>query len=152
MQLHFNPHQPWELRATYKVAPTDLDSLNHVNNKVYLDWLEKLAWQHSLAVGIDELTNSKFGKLMVVVQHELNYHAAAHLDDHLSLKTWLNADEKRIGCCKRKRHYEITRDSDQKIIFSAHTIWACMNLTTQKAAKLPLEFIDPYFRQPETVK
>lgn len=146
MQFHVNSHQPWELNATHSVVLEDLDELNHVNNKVYLSWMEQLAWQHSLAVGIDELTNIKFGKLMVVVQHELNYRAAAHLNDHLELRTWLNADEKRLGCCRRKRYYEIVRASDQKTIFSAHTIWACMNLKTQKATKLPLEFIEPYFK------
>lgn len=134
------PH-PNPFILEHRVKSDELDFLNHVNNKVYLAWMEHIAWQHSLSVGIDYDQQKEQGKIMVVKQHELNYLAPCFLDDKLLMGTWIG---ERIGCCQRKRHYEIYREADGKKIFSGHTIWVCMDLHTQKACKIPDLFIDAY--------
>ncbi|MDX1795529.1 MAG: acyl-CoA thioesterase [Hydrogenovibrio sp.] len=125
----------------HRVTEPEIDFLEHVNNKVYLEWMEKIAWEHSLSVGIDHQRQQALGKIMVVKQHLLNYHAGCYLGDQLLIGTWLG---EQIGCCQRKRHYEIFRQSDGKRIFSGHTVWACMNLKTHRACRIPQAFITPY--------
>lgn len=125
----------------HTVSEEDLDFLRHVNNKKYLNWLEWASWQHSLSVGIDQALQQKVGKIMVVKQHELNYHAGCFLDDELLIGTWVGGQ---IGCCQRKRFYQIFRQSDQRLVFSGHTLWACMDLKTYRASVIPDEFIQPY--------
>jgi acyl-CoA thioester hydrolase len=127
----------------YQVVASDLDGLNHVNNKVYLNWMESIAWQHSLAVGINQATQQKTGKLMIVKQHQLNYISSAKLNDKLILTTWV---DKPAGCCQRKRHYQFFRktDTDKQIIFEAHSIWVCVDINTHKPAKFPEVFISAY--------
>ncbi|BBP44104.1 acyl-CoA thioesterase [Thiosulfativibrio zosterae] len=148
MKFLFDASKPYELRASYQVQAQDIDLWQHVNNKVYLSWMEQLAWQHSLAVGIDIQVQQTLGKMMVVIQHELNYLAAAKQNELLELTTWLDPNEKRLGCCKRKRYYRILRAQDQHEIFNGHTLWACMDIKTQKACRLPQAFISAYFETP----
>lgn len=133
---------PSHFYSEYSVQAADIDLHQHVNNKVYLSWMEELAWQHSLAVGINAETHQAHQKIMVVKQHQLNYHHAAKRGDILLLKTWV---DKPIGCCQRLRHYQFIRKTDQAQVFSAQTLWVCMSTTTQKAAKLPKAFNQPYF-------
>lgn len=125
----------------HKVEADEIDFLNHVNNKVYLGWMEHIAWQHSLSVGIDYAKQQEENKIMVVRQHELNYLHACVQGDELLMGTWLG---ERIGCCQRKRHYEIFRKSDGKKVFDGHTIWICMDMKTQRACKIPDAFIKAY--------
>lgn len=125
----------------HTVTEDEIDFLDHVNNKVYLNWMEHISWQHSLAVGIDESVQRQVGKIMVVRQHELNYRAACHLGDELLIGTWVG---EQIGCCQRRRYYQVFRLSDGKEVFFGHTQWACMNLKTHQACKIPPEFITPY--------
>ncbi len=129
-----------------KVQTEQIDGLNHVNNKVYLDWVEKVSWLHSLAVGIDQQVYEKAGKVMVIRQHELNYHASAKCNDDLLFATWVDLPSSQV---KRTRHFMIKRPSDGKKIFSGHTIWVCMEVATQKACKIPDNFITPYLTNTE---
>lgn len=125
----------------HKVEADEIDFLNHVNNKVYLTWMEDIAWQHSLSVGIDYSKQQEENKIMVVRQHELNYLRACVLGDELMIGTWLG---ERIGCCQRKRYYEVFRKADGKKVFDGHTVWVCMDMETQRACKIPDAFIKAY--------
>jgi hypothetical protein len=42
-----NPHV-----VTVAVGPDDIDAYEHVNNAVYLRWLDVAAWSHSAALGL----------------------------------------------------------------------------------------------------
>lgn len=137
-------HHPSPFILEHTVSEEDLDFLQHVNNKKYLNWIEWISWQHSLSVGIDQALQQKVGKIMVVKQHELNYHAGCFLDDELLIGTWVG---EQIGCCQRKRFYQIFRKSDERLVFSGHTLWACMDLKTYRASAIPDEFIHAYLEK-----
>lgn len=126
-----------------RVVASEIDFLNHVNNQVYLDWMLEIAWQHSLSVGVNEDLYRSLGKIMVVYQHQMNYHAAAYLDEELDVRTWLDVSPSAI---RRKRFYEVIRKTDGIKIFSGHTVWVCMDLTTRKACEIPQEIIAPYLQ------
>ena len=48
----------WDLPDPFAIevvaGPETIDSYGHVNNTVYLGWLEQCAWAHSEAVGLSE--------------------------------------------------------------------------------------------------
>jgi acyl-CoA thioester hydrolase len=131
--------KPFILEHT--VLTPEIDHLNHVNNKVYLEWMEKVSWAHSLAVGIDMALMEQLGKVMVIRQHELNYRAGCYLEDELLIGTWVSAP---LSPRRRKRHYQIIRKSDAKTVFTGHTLWICMDLKTHKSCNMPSEFIEAY--------
>lgn len=125
----------------HTVNQDEIDFLNHVNNKVYLAWIEEVSWKHSLAVGVNEDTHKQEGKVMVIKEHLLKYHAGCFLGDRLIIGTWVG---EMIGTRKRKRHFEIYREKDGRMVFSGHTIWACMDLETYRGCDIPEPFITPY--------
>lgn len=123
------------------VQREDIDLHQHVNNKVYLKWMEDIAWQHSLAVGIDETFHQKIGKILLVKSHQLNYLLPAKEGDQLEMQTWVN---KPHNCCERKRFYKITEKTQQKCLFKGETTWVAVNLKTHKPCRFPQEYIDAY--------
>jgi len=38
---------------TLEVTEADIDAYNHVNNSVYMNWFDRVAWAHSAAVAYD---------------------------------------------------------------------------------------------------
>ncbi|QKI88830.1 acyl-CoA thioesterase [Thiomicrorhabdus xiamenensis] len=127
----------------YTVQKSDLDFLGHVNNKSYLDWMEKLAWSHAVSVGIDKPLQRKLNRILAIYEHQMRYLASSYEGDRIALKTWVG---KRIGCCQRERFFEFVRLSDNKTVFEANSIYVCITLDSHRPKKIPQEFIDPYFQ------
>lgn len=134
--------KPFILQHT--VNKDEIDHLNHVNNKVYLEWMEHISWQHSLSVGITMDVMRDLGKVMVIGQHELNYHAGCYLGDELEIGTWVTPPQ---SPRRRTRYYQIIRKSDGKTVFTGHTQWVCMDLETHKSTTMPELFITAYQEQ-----
>ncbi len=128
----------------HNVTENEIDRLGHVNNKKYLDWMEHIAWEHSLSVGINENTIKKLNKAMVIGRHEMNFHAACYLSDVLNIGTWVASPS---SSRKRIRFYQIIREYDQKTVFTGQTLWICMDLETKRSTSIPDEFITPYTSQ-----
>jgi len=46
----------WDLPSphaiTLNVTAADIDAYGHVNNSVYMNWFDRVAWDHSAAVGL----------------------------------------------------------------------------------------------------
>lgn len=46
----------WDLPAAFihsvSTLASDIDAYGHVNNSVYLRWLDQAAWAHSAALGV----------------------------------------------------------------------------------------------------
>ena len=65
-----------------RVQAEDLDDLHHVNNVVYLQWVQDIAKAHWAVLSNPEV-NRKYA--WVVLRHEINYHRPARLDRRESI-------------------------------------------------------------------
>lgn len=122
------------------VTEDHLDLLGHVNNVVYLQWAEKVAWLHSQALGIGWSDFQTLDAAMVARTHELNYLAACFAGDQLMLRTWLS-DRDGVSMF---RQYEFVRQSDQRVVFQGHTRWVCIRLSTGRPMRMPEAFKNAY--------
>src|SRR6266496_6328889 len=68
------------------VLPGDIDEQNHVNNTVYLRWVQDVATAHWQAVASPDAQENI---AWVVLRHEVDYKAPAILDDEVVLRTWV---------------------------------------------------------------
>ena len=101
---------------TVSVVPGDIDEQNHVNNTVYLRWVQEVATAHWEAIASSEAQES-IG--WVVLRHEIDYKAPACLGDDVVLRTW-------VGKATRltfERFTEIRRSGDGQLLSSARTLW-----------------------------
>ena len=114
------------------VMPEDIDEQDHVNNTVYLRWVQEVASAHWRAVANAEVQRS-IG--WVVLRHEIDYKAPACLGDDVVLRTW-------VGKASRltfERFTEILRRSDGQLLSKTRTLWCPINAQTGRPGRVPLE-------------
>lgn len=114
---------PYEMHL--RVEPSDIDQLGHVNNVVYLRWVQDAAVAHWQAAASPE---DQASLLWVVVRHEIDYKRQAFLDDAIIARTWVGAAGRRDF----ERHTELLRASDRRLLARARTLWCPIDAQTGK--------------------
>jgi acyl-CoA thioester hydrolase len=118
------------------VIKEDLDELNHVNNVVYISYLQEAAIAHwRSAVSQEVLDNVRW----VVKKHEIEYFKPAFKNDELIVTTWVSE----FTQISSLRHYEIKRGND--ILIKATTLWIALNAKTMKPSRVSKEIIESFF-------
>lgn len=123
-----------------KVKPEHIDILGHVNNVVYVEWMQDVATAHieTLGVGLKEYLEMKHA--MVAVEHHVQYRKAAMLDDEIILRTWFND----INALYSFRQYAFFRASDKSLLFTGSTKWACIEIASGRPKRMSPTFIQAY--------
>ncbi len=116
-------------KTEISVSKTAIDTLKHVNNVVYLQWVQDVAEQHWIA-STDAALREKL--VWVVVNHFIEYKAPAFEKDVLILKTWI---EKYSGVTS-ERHTEIIRKEDDKVLVKAKTLWCLLDKDSGKPMRI----------------
>jgi acyl-CoA thioester hydrolase len=128
---------PLAFTGTHRVASEEIDAYDHVNNAVYLQWLDRIAWAHSSALGISLEHCLMLRRGMAVRHTRVDYLEAAMIDDSLLMATWLVACDGRLRCTRR---FDILRVPDGKRVLEAEIEYFCLNLDTGKPCRFPAEF------------
>ena len=114
------------------VLPTDIDEQNHVNNTVYLRWVQEIAVAHWQVVASSEAQERIS---WVVLRHEIDYTAPAGLGDEIELTTW-------VGKASRltfERFTEVRRKGDQQLLSKARTVWCPIDPSTGRPVRVSSE-------------
>jgi acyl-CoA thioester hydrolase len=113
-----------------RVEPADIDDLNHVNNIVYVHWVQDVAKAHWFAAAPAE---DQAGLVWMVVRHEIDYLSPAVAGDELVLRTWIGA----AAGLRFDRHTEILRAADRKVLAKARTVWVPVDPATGRPKRVP---------------
>ena len=114
------------------VLPEDIDEQNHVNNTVYLRWVQEVATAHWCAVApADAQQNIGW----VVLRHEIDYKTPACLGDDIVLRTWVGKSARLTF----ERFTEIRRSGDDRLLSNARTLWCPINTQTARPTRVPSE-------------
>jgi acyl-CoA thioester hydrolase len=119
------------------VLPEHLDDVNHVNNVIYVQWMQDVATLHWQAYASEALQEEV---AWMVRRHEIDYYNQAFLGDELEVSTWTGE----YTNITWKRHYEIIRISDGKKIISALSTWIPVTRSTQKPRRIDEAMIQWY--------
>ena len=114
---------------TVTVSPDDIDEQNHVNNMVYLRWVQEIATAHWRAIAPRE-AQEKVG--WVVLRHEIDYKSPAGLGDRIELRTW-------VGKATRltfERFTEMRRQGETKLLAGARTLWCPIDRGTGRPTRV----------------
>jgi acyl-CoA thioester hydrolase len=137
---------PAAFTGTHQVLPEEIDEYAHVNNTVYLQWLDAIAWAHSAKLGMSLEQCLALRRGMAIRHTRVDYLDAALLGDELLIATWLVVCDGRLRCARR---FEILRIADEKRVLDAEIDYFCMNLDTGKPIRFPRDFVDCYPVKPE---
>ena len=128
MQAHESPIPPFELPVVIK--PSDIDELGHVNNVVYLSWVNDVAIAHWASL----TTLAQREKYVwVALRHEIDYRTEAVPGDAVIARTWTGM----ARGLRFARHTEIIRHGDNKILATAVTQWCPLDRMSGRPTRLP---------------
>lgn len=115
------------------VRASEIDDLNHVNNVVYLQWINNISIAHWNELA-SETIKEKY--IWVAIRHEIDYLKAAFLEDCIRLNTWIVS----LEGVKSIRKVEIYRDD--VLIAKSKTTWCLLDAKTHKIVRITKEIED----------
>lgn len=123
--------------TTIEVRSTEIDTLGHVNNAIYLEYLEwgRVDWLKNTGVSFDEFR--KLGYTVVVVNVNINYRKEAKLGDKLTITT----EPFKKGRSSFVLKSEILNERNELVSDALVTIVA-IDLVKRKSISLPQEIVD----------
>lgn len=142
----------WDLPSPYiaclDVGPADIDAYNHVNNAVYVTWLDRAAWEHSAALGLPLEACLKLDRGMAVLRSVISYVRPALLGDRVHVATWLLPGDGRLRVARR---FQVCRESDGVTLARAQIEYVCIELSSGRPTRWPPEFRERYLPLTEVV-
>ena len=123
----------------FTAAPEHIDELGHVNNAVWVQWMEQVAVTHWRSVADPVHQEAYF---WVVVRHEIDYLRSAVEGDRITARTW--AGEKPQGA-RYDRHMEFI-GADGKAYVRAVSWWAIIDKAAGRPIRVPAEVVAPFMR------
>ena len=114
-----------------------IDELGHVNNAVWVQWIQEIAVAHWRSIA-DPVHDEAY--FWVVVRHEIDYLRAAFEGDRVSGKTWVGEAPKGA---RFDRFVEMT-GNDGRPCVRARTHWAIIDRTSGRPLRVPPEVIAPF--------
>ena len=125
-------------RPLFEVAltagPEHIDELGHVNNAVWVQWIQQVAVAHWDSVSSPEHRDTYY---WVVVRHEIDYLRPAVEGDRLTARTWVGDAPKGA---RFDRFVEFT-GPDGKICVRSRTDWAIIDKALGRPIRVPPEVV-----------
>src|SRR5437879_9692069 len=112
------------------VQPEDIDAYEHVNNAVYLTWLDRAAWSHSGALGVPLEQCVALRRGMAAQRIEIEYLRAAVRGDVVQAATWIADSDGRL---RAERRFQVRRKGDGQTLAGARIDYVCSNLDSGRA-------------------
>ncbi|MBV9621170.1 MAG: acyl-CoA thioesterase [Gammaproteobacteria bacterium] len=135
----------WDRPAPFclelEVRRADIDAYGHVNNAVYLAWLDRAAWAHSAALGMPLERCLELRRGMAAQRIEIDYLRAALAGQRVQVGTWIVASDARL---RVRREFQLRRAATS--LARARVDYVCINLDSGRAARMPAEFVHAYAR------
>jgi acyl-CoA thioester hydrolase len=131
----------WDLPSPFiheRVAVhAEIDGYGHVNNAVYVSWLDDCAWAHSTERGIPPDVCRRLGRGMAVWRTQINYLRPGLEGDHIQVATWPVRNDGRL---RIDRRFQIRRREDGETLLRALIHYVCIDLESGRARRMPEEF------------
>ena len=114
-----------------------IDEMGHVNNAVWVQWIQDMATAHWDAAARPE-DREQF--VWLVVRHEIDYRGNIDLGQSVEGTTWIEGGARGAKSLRRVDF----RDAAGRVIVSAATTWAMLDRTSGRPARVRPEVIAPF--------
>ncbi|WP_033920244.1 acyl-CoA thioesterase [Sphingomonas sp. 37zxx] len=125
---------------TIVAMPGDIDELGHVNNTVWVRWIQDVAVAHWAAVASPDHVAAY---IWVVTRHEIDYRGNVAPGETVTAETWV-AEPPRGA--RFDRHMRFT-GADGRVKVEAKTSWALLERATGRLLRVPPEVAAPFLAQ-----
>ncbi len=121
----------------FTAQPDDIDELGHVNNAVWVQWIQDMATSHWQAVAAPEHIAAYF---WVVTRHEIDYRGNVGPGQSVTANTWIESAPKGAQFDRRVDFV----DAAGKVIVRANTTWAMIDKATGRLVRVRPEVSAPF--------
>ena len=122
---------------TFTARPEHIDVYGHVNNAVWVRWMEDVATAHWNLIAPPEHQEAY---AWFVTRHEIDYRGNIGLGDRVEGVTEIR--EGPTGA-RFDRHFTFT-DAGGKAVVKAKTTWAMIDRASQRLLRVPAEVSAPF--------
>ena len=122
---------------TFTAKPEHIDELGHVNNAVWVDWIQQVATAHWGAAASPEPQSAY---IWVVTRHEIDYRGNIALGESVTAETFIPSAP--TGA-RFNRRVDFT-DGSGKVIVSANTTWALLDRASGRLQRVGAEVAAPF--------
>ncbi len=122
---------------TFTASPEHIDELGHVNNAVWVQWIQDLATAHWEAAA-DPAHRERF--FWVVIRHEIDYRGNIAEGESALGTTWIEGEPRGAKSVRSVRF----KDDAGKVLVAAETTWAMIERATGRLARVRPEVLAPF--------
>ncbi len=124
---------------TFNIPSEAIDDNGHVNNVVYVQWMQEAAIRHFEAIGGSAPMRAA-GGTWVVHQHKVEYLSPAYANEAIEVRTWV-ADIRRV---RSTRRYEFIRNADGSLLVRGETDWVFVDAKSGRPMAIPEKIIEVF--------
>ena len=114
------------------VVADDIDELGHVNNAIYLKWVQAAVLRHWHCVAPKEIIAAY---LWVALKHEIRYRHPGFLNDHVVIRVVL---KKLLGA---RAFYKTMINRGDEVLAEVESCWCCLDSVTNKPVRLARDIV-----------
>ena len=118
---------PMSFRYAIGIAPADIDHMGHVNNSVYLKWVQDAVVDYWEAIAPAEAVAAH---LWVALKHEITYRRPTFLDDVVVADV---IAEKIQGA---RAFFSTVIRRGEEVVAEVKSCWCCLDSATKRPARL----------------
>ena len=118
-------------KKTITIPQSVIDENGHVNNVVYVQWMQDIAVEHYASIGGIEAQGPD--ATWVVREHKVEYLLPAFAGEEIEIRTWVE-NARRV---RSLRKYEFVRKSDGRILVKGETDWVFVDAKSGVPLSIP---------------
>lgn len=126
------PVPPALHRDEFIIPESAIDENGHVNNVVFVQWMQDVATRHFEAAGGRAAMQAVSGA-WVVRSHKVEYLSPAFVGEHVQAVTWIVNLNRALSV----RRYRFLRPCDGKLLVRGETQWVFVSTRTGRPMSIP---------------
>lgn len=117
---------------TITIPASAIDENGHVNNVIYVQWMQDIAVEHYESIG-GRKPIDLVGATWVAREHKIEYFLPAFLNEEIEIRTWVE----NVRRVRSLRMYEFIRKSDGKVLVKGETDWVFVDAKSGTPLAIP---------------
>ena len=131
----------------FTIPEEAVDENGHVNNVMYVQWMQDAAVRHYEAMGGRQITID-IGATWVVRSHKVEYLRPAFAGERIKIETWV-ANMRRVRSLRR---YRFLRAADEQVLVRGETDWVFVDANSGAPRAVPTEVTELFTLLPDEIK
>ena len=117
------------------IVPADIDHMGHVNNSVYLKWVQEAVVDYWSEVAPPDAVACH---LWVALKHEIDYRRPTFLDDNVVANV---VAEKVRGA---RAFFTTVIKRGEEVVAEVKSVWCCLDAVSQRPARLKDDIVSRF--------